>query len=294
MPFLTATDGVKLYYEESGSGTPLVFVHEFAGDYRSWAPQRSFFARRYRCIVFNARGYTPSDVPENVSSYSQQRAADDILDVFNGLGLQQAHLCGLSMGGYASLHFTLQHPERVKAVVLAGAGQGSGKGGQEAFRRDVDATAQRMLSEGMGEVAKWYSRGPSRIQFEKKDPAGHQLFAEQLAEHSSLGSANTFLGVQRERPSVFDLQDEMAKMSTPALIMTGDEDDHVLEPAIMMKRTIPSATLCVLPNTGHTINLEEPDLFNRMLLDFFTLVDSGRWEPKDPRATSGSALMPAK
>jgi pimeloyl-ACP methyl ester carboxylesterase len=78
MPHLTTDDGVKLYYEEAGEGAPIVFVHEFAGDYRSWEHQLRYFGRRYRCIAYNARGFPPSDVPEGVDSYSQERARDDI------------------------------------------------------------------------------------------------------------------------------------------------------------------------------------------------------------------------
>src|ERR1051325_3480350 len=109
MPTLTADDGVKLYYEETGAGTPIVFVHEFAGDLRSWEPQVRHFSRRYRCIAYNARGYPPSDVPAQVDSYSQARSRDDILSVLDALSIKQAHVVGLSMGGFATLHFGMVH-----------------------------------------------------------------------------------------------------------------------------------------------------------------------------------------
>ena len=76
MPYAEADDG-RLYYEDTGSGTPIVFVHEFAGDLRSWEPQVRALARRHRCITFNARGYPPSDVPDDPKAYSQMVAADD-------------------------------------------------------------------------------------------------------------------------------------------------------------------------------------------------------------------------
>ena len=105
MPYAITDDGVKLYFEETGSGTPVVFVHEFAGDHRSWEPQVRHFARRYRCIAYDARGYPPSDVPEAVSAYSQVRAADDIVAVLDHLQIARGHVVGLSMGGFAALHF---------------------------------------------------------------------------------------------------------------------------------------------------------------------------------------------
>src|SRR5262249_52379539 len=86
MPYATTDDGVRLYSEETGSGTPVIFVHEFAGDLRSWEPQIRHFGKRYRAVVYNARGFPPSDVPEQVSSYSQARAADDILAVLDHIG----------------------------------------------------------------------------------------------------------------------------------------------------------------------------------------------------------------
>src|SRR6185437_11282534 len=101
MSHATTDEGVRLYYEEVGSGVPVIFVHEFAGDHRSWEPQLRHFARRYRCIAYNARGYPPSEVPEDPERYSQARARDDILAVLDRLGIERAHVVGLSMGAFA-------------------------------------------------------------------------------------------------------------------------------------------------------------------------------------------------
>src|ERR1700682_3810856 len=105
-------NGVNLYYEDVGQGVPMLFVHEFAGEVASWAPQVRFFARRYRTIAYNARGYPPSDVPDKPEAYSQIQAAEDILGILDHLKISKAHICGLSMGGYAVLHFGLRHPQR--------------------------------------------------------------------------------------------------------------------------------------------------------------------------------------
>ena len=102
MPHLSTDDGVRLYYEETGTGTPIVFVHEFAGDYRSFEAAVRYFSRRYRCIAYNARGYPPSDVPEDSARYSQERARDDIRAVMDALNIDKAHFVGLSMGGFAT------------------------------------------------------------------------------------------------------------------------------------------------------------------------------------------------
>jgi pimeloyl-ACP methyl ester carboxylesterase len=139
MAFATTDDGVRLYYEETGSGAPIIFVHEFAGDHRSWEQQLQHFGRRYRAITYAARGYPPSDVPENPASYSQNRAAADILVVLDHLGIHKAHVCGLSMGGYAALHFGFRHSSRALSLCVAGCGYGAEPSRREQFRAEADA-----------------------------------------------------------------------------------------------------------------------------------------------------------
>jgi pimeloyl-ACP methyl ester carboxylesterase len=165
MPTVRVDDGVNIYYEESGQGLPLVFVHEFAGDYRSWHLQMRFFSRRYRAIAFNARGYPPSDVPDEVKAYSQERAAEDIRGVLDGLKIAKAHICGLSMGGFSTLHFGLRHPDRALSLVVAGAGYGSVPGERDKFRKDTEVVARRFEEDGMVKTAAMYSKGPTRVQF---------------------------------------------------------------------------------------------------------------------------------
>jgi pimeloyl-ACP methyl ester carboxylesterase len=290
---IASVNGINLYYEESGSGYPLLFCHEFAGDYRSWEPQVRYFSRRYRCITYNARGYPPSDVPENVSAYSQMQAVQDIVGLMRHLQLAEAHLVGLSMGGYAVLHFGLNYPAMARSLVVGGCGYGSVATERAQFQQDVEQTAQRIEREGMRAMAAFYSRGPTRVQFIDKDPRGWQEFAEQLAEHSALGAAMTFRGVQARRPSVFELEAQMRQLQVPTLVITGDEDEPCLEPALFMKRNIPTAGLVVLPKSGHTINLEEPDAFNRAVSDFLTAVEAGKWGPRNPASLSQSAILPA-
>jgi pimeloyl-ACP methyl ester carboxylesterase len=290
MPNITADDGVKLYYEETGSGVPVVFVHEFGGDCRSWEPQVRHFARTWRCIAFNARGYPPSDVPDDVAMYSQQRARDDILAVLDGLGIDTAHIVGLSMGGFAALHFGFRYPDRARSLVVGGAGYGAHPDVREQFARETAAVADRIEADSMAEFGKVYAIGPTRVQFANKDPRGWQEFADQLREHSTRGSANTMRGVQGKRPSLYDLADEMRALRVPTLIVNGDEDEPCLDVGLFMKRSIVSSALVLLPRTGHLCNLEEPALFNRVCGDFMTRVDAGRWQLRDPRSMTSDIL----
>jgi len=286
MPYATTDDGVKLYFEEAGSGTPIVFVHEFGGDHRSWEPQMRYFSRRHRCLTFGARGYPPSDVPADVEKYSQARAAADIAAVMDGAGIDCAHVVGLSMGGFATLHFGLDYPSRARSLVVAGAGYGAEKQHEAYFKGVSMEVAAQFEAQGSEAFAKTYSLGASRVQFQNKDPRGWQEFATQLGEHSSLGAANTMRGVQARRPSIYDLEDRMRQMQVPTLVVVGDEDDYCIQPGVFMKKTLPSAGLLILPKTGHTLNLEEPDRFNLFVAEFIALAEAGRWNARDPRAMS--------
>ncbi len=290
MPHAVTDDGVKLYYEESGKGTPLVFVHEYAGDHRSFEPQMRFFSRYYRCIAFSARGYPPSDVPDDPEKYSQARARDDIRDVLAHCQAPKAHVCGVSMGGFAALHFGMTYGERALSLVVAGCGYGAEPAKREQFREETNAAATAIERDGMAKVAERYSLGPTRVQFQNKNPRAWQEFASQLAGHSTKGSALTMRGVQARRPSLWELADGMKAMRVPTLILTGDEDDPCLEPSLMMKRAIPSSGLAVMPCAGHTINIEDPEEFNRLVFNFLSAVEMGAWPSRDPRSTSGGIL----
>jgi pimeloyl-ACP methyl ester carboxylesterase len=290
MRHLTTDDGVNLYYEETGKGIPIVFVHEFAGDYRSWEQQVRYFARYYRCITFNARGYPPSDVPSDGEKYSQDRARDDIRSVLDALEIDKAHIVGLSMGGFATLHFGFTYPDRARSLVIAGCGYGAEPDKRAQFAAEAETSAKRFEELGMAKAALAYATGPTRVQHQNRDPRGWREFADQFAEHSTEGAALTMRGVQKRRPSLYDLVDRMKTITVPTLIMTGDEDWPCLEPGILMKKSIATAALAVMPNAGHNINLEDPAAFNGHIQELFLAADARTWPLRDPRAMAGSIL----
>lgn len=286
MGLARSEDGVGLHHEETGAGAPVLFVHEFAGDHRSWEPQVRALSRRYLCVTYAARGYPPSDVPADPAAYSQELAVADALAVLDHLGIERAHVVGLSMGGFCALHLGLRHPGRTASLVVAGCGYGAHPDARESFRAESQAIADALSRQGAAAFAPTYAAGPARVQFQSKDRRGWEEFVRQLAEHSAEGSALTMRGVQRERPSLYELTDELAALQVPTLLMVGDEDEGCLEANLMLKRTISSAGLAVLPRTGHTLNLEEPALFNRLVGDFLATVEAGRWGLRDPRSVS--------
>jgi pimeloyl-ACP methyl ester carboxylesterase len=288
MGFARSEGGVGLYYEEAGEGTPILFVHEFAGDHRSWEPQVRSLSRRYRCIVYAARGFPPSDVPTDPTAYSQDLAVADALAVLDHLRIERTHVVGLSVGAFCTLHLGLRHPGRTASLVVAGCGYGAHPDARESFRAESEAIAEAFETQGAAGIAPTYGAGPARVQFQNKDRRGWEEFVRMLSEHSSIGAALTMRGIQRERPSLYDLREDLAALEVPTLLMVGDEDSGCLETNLMLKRTIPSAGLVVLPKTGHTVNLEEPELFNRFVADFIAAVDAGRWGLRDPRSVAKS------
>jgi pimeloyl-ACP methyl ester carboxylesterase len=277
---------VELYYEITGKGTPLVWSHEFGGDYRSWEPQVRYFARRYQVVTYNHRGYPPSSVPKGAANYSQGHLVDDLHRLLEHLGLGPVHLAGCSMGANMARDFALAHPAMLRSLIMVGAGAGAVN--REQFLAGQAAIADGLEREGQAHRVRGFESLTTRTSFKAKDPRGFAEFKAMLAEHSAKGAANTQLGVQRERPSILELEDRLTKLDVPMLVVTGDEDWPCLLPGVFIKRTCPSAALLVVPNSGHAINIEEPAAFNAALADFLAQVDSGRWPMRDPRAVSQS------
>jgi pimeloyl-ACP methyl ester carboxylesterase len=288
MPRIVTDDGVALHAEETGHGEPLMFIHEFAGDHRSWEPQVRYFSASYRCVTYAARGYPPSQVPADQQAYSQARAVADAIAVLDGLGVDRAHVVGLSMGGFTALHLAMYHQDRVRSAVVAGAGYGAEPEQAETFRAESHAIAAAFEAEGAATVGERYAVGPARVQFQDKNPRGWAEFAAALAEHDSLGAALTMRGEQAARPSLFGLTDQLARVQIPVMVLVGDEHEGCHRAALMLKRTIPASGLVILPRTGHTANLEVPGEFNRAVDAFLAAVGRGAWRPRDPRSASDS------
>ncbi|MEA2864544.1 MAG: hypothetical protein QOC84_2500 [Bradyrhizobium sp.] len=284
MPHAVTNDNVRLYFEEAGQGTPIIFLHEFAADHTNWEPQMRYFSRGHRCIAYSARGYTPSDVPPSADAYTYKHFYTDALTVLDHLKIPKAHLVGLSMGSYSSLQIGLNAPERALSMTLAGVGSGSDLENLEAFRQQCRSNAEQYEKTGAAEVAKATREAPSRIPFLVKDPRGHADFYDALARHDAKGSAKTMRGFQGGRPSIYTMAEAIRQVATPTLIICGDEDDNCIEPSLFLKKHLPASGLAMFPKSGHVLNLEEPALFNEMVERFITLTEAGRWPSRDPRS----------
>lgn len=274
---VTATDGVTLSVAVVGNGEPIVFVHEFSGNMLSWAPQVAQLSRSYRCVCFNARGYPPSEVPKLIDAYGQDRAADDVVNVMNALDIDSAYLVGLSMGGFAALHLAIRHLEKVRALVIAGCGYGAKPKEQTGYFTAMNREADRAEEIGMTAYANELANSGYAKLLRAKDEKAWRQFEQQLATHSANGMAMTLRGVLARRPSLWDLEQQLAKIDKPTMLMIGDEDLPCLEPNLFMKRTFPDCALAIMPRTGHLPNLEDPEHFNELIDRFFTAVSDGSW-----------------
>jgi pimeloyl-ACP methyl ester carboxylesterase len=208
-----------------------------------------------------------------------------------GLDIDKAHVVGCSMGAFATLHFGMRYADMARSLVVVGCGYGAKKDTRGDFTSEVEQFAASFKEKGMVEVATPYSLGPTRVQFQNKDPRGFVEFQERFLSHSAEGSGLTMGNVQAKRPSLYDLEDGLRQLTTPTLLMTGDEDEPCLDANLYLKRTIPSSGLVMLPRTGHAANLEEPASFNQSVAEFLSTVEQGRWTLRDPRSVSDSALV---
>ena len=272
---IARVNGVDLYWEATGQGSPLVFSHEFGGDHRSWEPQVRYFSRRHRVITYNHRGYPPSSAPAAARDYSQDLLVEDLFQLLKKLDTGPVHLVGCSMGANAARDFALAHPESTRSLVMVGAGAGSVD--RERFLEGQRATAATLEREGMAGLLASFASLPTRAAFRAKDPRGFDEFLRLAGEHDAQACAHLAREVMSKRKTVFEVEAGLRTLRVPALIVVGDQDAPCVEPSLAMRSWMPHAGLAVFPACGHTVNIEEPALFNLHLAEFLSAVESGRW-----------------
>jgi len=283
MPHITVQDGTRLYYEEAGHGTPVIFVHEYAGDYRTWEMQMRFFSRAHRCITYSQRGYPPSDVPSDPAKYGQDIARNDVLALMDALKIERAHIVGHSMGAYTALHVGINAPKRCISVMAAGCGSSPDAKKREEMKALATEVGNMFAKEGIAAAAAKYADAPMRQPQKNKDPRGYAEFARMLADHSAEGHAHTMLNLQVKRPTLWEMEAALKKFSVPLLIIVGDEDEPCIDGSVFLKRTVPTAGLMVIPRSGHNVPTEEPAVFNAALAGLFAAAEAGRWLAHKPQ-----------
>lgn len=268
---MAAVNGTTLHYETAGAGPALVLVHEFGGDLRVWEPQVRYFAKRYRVVTYNSRGYPPSAVPAHVQDYTPELVVEDLRRLLVHLSIDQAHLIGLSMGANVCLNLALQHPAMARSLVLAGCG--SGTVDREAFLSQFSRLADGLECRGLEAALERFSAPESRRQMREKNPTAHAAFLDRLKTLAPLGMANVIRGVLVPRKTVFDLESDLINLRVPTLIVVGDQDAWCVEPSLFMRKHLPQAGLLMLPWAGHATPAEDPETFNRHVAEFLDRVD---------------------
>lgn len=270
MPSLTIGE-ITLVYEDRGSGTAIVFCHEFAQNHTGWAPQVSALSRTHRTIAYSRTGYPPSDVPDAEGPYRFAESVGDLDRVIAEVAGDSVHLVGHGAGGNVALSFTLLNPTAVRTLTLVGAGAGSDestvwKSAAEAFADAIESQPDSLRA--------GIATAPQRQAFRDQDEAGWERFIETLDRLSRPGCARAMRGAL-SRPSFFEFEAELRTLETPVLLVLGDQDLPAFGGSLFVLRTAPRAALAVMPSCGHTENLERPTLLNRLLADFVMRADSG-------------------
>ena len=274
MPIATV-NGLELYYEEAGTGFPLVWNHEFAGDCRSLDLQapalRQALSRHHLQLPWLAPIGGAGECRRLQHRCARRRSRRSS----TAPGDPRAHIAGLSMGGNIALTFAARFPSAVASLIVVGCG--SGTVNHQVFVAESERLAHIFETQGAGVAGEEIAQRTARRVYAEKDPRGYAEFVERLHAHSAHGAAAAIRGILVRRKTIFEMQDDLKEIVAPTLIIVGDQDDGAVEPSVFLRRSLAHASLLVLPFTGHIPNLEEPGLFNLHVGEFLAAVAEGRW-----------------
>jgi len=273
-----ARDGVGIGYQDRGVGDPIVFVHEFGGEPARWGHQVAYLKDDYRCITYAARGFFPSDIPDTITLYGQAQATDDLLALIEHLDLDRVHLAGTSMGSFTSLDFTLKFPDRVRSLTLVG----NSSGPRDETEREKYRT--QWVSEEIRHRERAGSRGAVEIlendlayaSLQRRLPDEWKGYAERLSAQSVTGALNILKTLHWDRRSIWNDEERLRAITCPVLMVHGDEDYFLVgETNVYLEAVLPDATRVLFEQTGHLVNIERADRFNRLMEDHLLRAKNG-------------------
>jgi 3-oxoadipate enol-lactonase len=266
---IIAADGTRLFVEEHGQGVPIIFAHEFGGDYRSWKAQIDAFSGRYRCITYSARGFRPSDIPLDAAAYGQDKSTEDIIAVADRLGLEKFHLAGLSMGSFSSLMVAARYGHRLLSLTLIGCSSGPCSPQERIEYRQYIESELELLKDGREAAAvSWFVQDPAYRRMPEKRPERWQIYCDNLHGQSVQGAINTLGTLHLERPCVRDFRDAIGALDIPVLLVYGAEDHKYVRPNnLYLSSIVRNCKMFEFPETGHLVNIEEAERFNEILQD---------------------------
>ncbi|MCG8360275.1 MAG: alpha/beta hydrolase [Kiloniellales bacterium] len=267
MPLIAADDAVRLFCSDEGEGVPILFAHEFGGDWRSWDLQAGAFAKRFRCIRYCARGFLPSDVPAEVARYGQERATADLAGLVETLGLGRFHLVGCSMGSYTSLMYALSNAEHLASLTLVGCSTGARSDDERLdYRRDLQRQLDLLEAEGGEGAVAWLEADSAYRRLAEKVPTAWQAYKERLRHQSVAGARRTLSSLHWHRRSLWTLERALGGLAVPTLLIQGEEDHPLVRATgAYLAATLPVAKTITVPATGHLVQIEEPGLFEAEL-----------------------------
>ena len=244
-------NGIEIDYEVSGRGSAVLLSHGYSATRRMWDGQHRALGDRYRVISWSMRGHGQTESPADPARYSAELTVADMRALLQHLGVDRAVVGGLSLGGYVSLAFYLEHPEMVRALVICDSGPGyRSPEARAAWNQRAHERAADLEARGLDALS-----GRSR---EARESISHHRSAQGLA-HAARG----MLAQAGSR-----VIDGLPAIRVPTLIVVGDQDQPFLTPCEYMAKKIPGARLEVIAGAGHSANLDQPEVFNRVLLDF--------------------------
>ena len=247
-----SVNGIQLYYESHGQGYPVIFLHGFSATYHMWAPQVAAFSKKYRFVIYDARGHGQTDSPSDVKDYSEEIVAEDLYQLLQALGIKKAVIGGLSMGGYESLLFYQAHPEMVSALILMDTGPGyRNPARREEWNRGRETLAKQLETQGIEVLA---ANAPTET--------GREIMLKQ----SPIGLAHMSRKIVAQRDS--RVIDSLSQIKVPTLVLVGSEDRPFHAAADYMAKIIPQAQRAVIPQAGHASNIDQPEAFNAAVLGF--------------------------
>jgi pimeloyl-ACP methyl ester carboxylesterase len=271
MPIISV-NGVRLYYEEAGEGPPLLLIHAFPVGLGMWAPQVPVFARRFRVISYDCRGFGRSEAPTEPTRYSQAVSVGDARALLEALGAAPAAVCGLSMGGNIALNLGLSHPESVRALVLCDTGAGSED--PVAFRARCEEYAEAAVS-GMAGFAAAIPRWSTFDDFARRGAEEAALLRGLILAQPPHGIGLTARFALATRRPVYALERGLRALARPTLVLHGEHDEACVRTSRFLAETIPGARLWTVPGASHFPNLDHPDLFNVRVLAFLREAGAG-------------------
>lgn len=244
-------NGGQIYYQTVGSGQPIVFVHGFTLDHRMWQPQVEFFSKNYQVITYDARGFGRSSLPDG--SYDHTA---DLRALLEHLGIEQAHLVGLSMGGRIATNFTLNYPEMVRSLTLMDAAL-------DGYKSEVDWNVY--AKEQGVEKAKQNWLNHELFTATQKKPEVVAALQPIVADYSGWH----WLHTDPQNPTATSARNRLDKIIKPTLIIVGENDlTYFHNIAKVLNSGIPGSQKIIMSNVGHMVNMEAPDKINNLLHDF--------------------------